>query len=222
MKGRKNIVDSINYILDELPGLVEQDCPKTAKFESEERQQVPADLIPLVEAKRALEQHSAKLRAYEENLSSLAQDHDLWLDREAILAKIANAVQVSKLPGSANLFVSIHLATTRQPFFVSQGVAASTVEVQARDGYLELLNALEGHCATILDSADSVRETVQQARQVQNTLYDVVNKVRALLWIHSSKDSTHLHPVSEILSAYRKIPLKMFAATDSKQSLLMV
>jgi hypothetical protein len=46
------------------------------------------------QTKKLLQQHSDKLQAFENNLATLAQAHDLWVGADAITQKVKAAVKV--------------------------------------------------------------------------------------------------------------------------------
>jgi hypothetical protein len=95
MKGRRHIFGSLDKLLTDLPEIVQQASHSSLQFEAEGSTGGSSELATLIEVKNVLLQHSAKLERYEQDLTALAEDQDLWIGRERIVETIRAVIRVS-------------------------------------------------------------------------------------------------------------------------------
>jgi transglutaminase/protease-like cytokinesis protein 3 len=94
ISGRRHIFNSLATVLSDLVTFVDQDCPDNATFAAEHTKADLAEIKALQQTKKLLQQHSDKLQSFENNISALAEEHDLWVGTEAITTKVKAAVKV--------------------------------------------------------------------------------------------------------------------------------
>ena len=97
INGRKYIFESLDAVLSELPDMINQHCTDGIVFEPELKKSARTDLRELLESRRLLSQHSLKLQQYEENISKLAENYDLWLGSDMVTEKSKAALKVSQI-----------------------------------------------------------------------------------------------------------------------------
>jgi hypothetical protein len=169
MKGRRHIFGSLDKLLTDLPEIVQQASHSSLQFEAEGSTGGSSELATLIEVKNVLLQHSAKLERYEQDLTALAEDQDLWIGRERIVETIRAVIRVS-LVDTNPCSLCINAPYLQEP-------SAPSAEEETGARYQELLRETEQHCTTILGVERPAREVMQRAREVQDSLYNSANSV---------------------------------------------
>ncbi len=154
-KGRDAIHEVLTTILDDIPTAVTSNCPEDVEFQPEFAAGEKAESSTLNSALEELREHTAKLAAYEKDLSKLAKDCDIWIEGPS------------------------EDAFARHTSAGNDGDSGNSLGIDsAAASYQDLLHGVAQSCTSILARTAEATATENQAAGVQERLYMNYNRVR--------------------------------------------
>mmetsp|Transcript_4496 Transcript_4496/g.7405 ORF Transcript_4496/g.7405 Transcript_4496/m.7405 type:complete len:341 (-) Transcript_4496:205-1227(-) len=153
ISGRSHVLESLQRLASSLGPELKDGCPSETVFVPELTKSDKAQLSALRALKSQLEQYSNKLSMYEEDLSLLVADHDMWLGDAVVEEKVHEAVQSS--PEDAGSSVT-----------------------QAAEQYQQLLHSVGEQCTHIVNSSNQTKNIISQSKKTQEQLFETFNKAR--------------------------------------------
>jgi hypothetical protein len=156
-KGRETIHEILTTVLDQIPTSVTSTCDENAEFLPEFIPGEKNEVGVLTEVLDGLRTYTKRLETYEEDISRLANDYDIWLNGppDTVCEAFRESYNNSKEATEGKL-----------------DVESST------SSYHEVLHEIQESCKSILSDTDAARHAEDTAGKIQDRLYKNYNRIR--------------------------------------------